>query len=399
MTATPLQIRLKENGQPDDVALAADMAAALAASGLVTVEPRPAGVYRVTPGAQVGTLRLRRSDDEVDVEVAPKVGIARLLFLLAYARDPGWRDDPATFTRSPDLLTAVTEALGRTASHAIGAGVLQGYRTVEESSPVVRGRVLAGRQMTRRLALPLPLEVRFDEYDTDIAENRILLTACRRGLGVPRIPSDARVRLHKVLARLDGVSAIPLGSPRPVWRPTRLNARYQAALRLGELLLDHLTLERDRVTDIEAHGFVVTMWKVFEDFVTKALSEAFRRHPGTTAPQFRVDLDTGALVPMKPDLVRLLGRRPVAVVDAKYKADRGQGFPNGDVYQLLAYCTALKLTEGHLIYARGIEEQRRYDIPPGLAITAHALDLGGTPTQLLERIDELAEVIATSSLG
>ncbi len=114
-------------------------------------------------------------------------------------------------------------------------------------------------------------------------------------------------------------------------------------------------------------------------------------------PQFRVDLDSGAFVPMKPDLVRLIRDKPMAVVDAKYKADRGHGFPNGDVYQLLAYCTALKLTEGHLIYAQGIEEQRKYDIPPGFVITAHALDLGGTPAQLLERIDALAEVITMSA--
>jgi len=41
-------------------------------------------------------------------------------------------------------------------------------------------------------------------------------------------------------------------------------------------------------------------------------------------------------------------RRPGAVVDAKYKAERASGFPNADLYQMLAYCTALGLRDGHL---------------------------------------------------
>ena len=40
-----------------------------------------------------------------------------------------------------------------------------------------------------------------------------------------------------------------------------------------------------------------------------------------------------------------------AVINAKYKAEKGAGFPNAALYQMLAYCTALRLPVGHLVYA------------------------------------------------
>ncbi|MGY1690367.1 McrC family protein [Geodermatophilus sp. SYSU D01105] len=388
------RIALAENGPPQDVVLDGAVAAALAASELVRVEPRPGGAFLLLPGARVGAVRVRHEDAEVDLSVAPKVGIARLLFMLAYTSDPGWRDDMASLARAPDLLSAVVEALGRAANSAVEGGVLQGYRTLDKALPVVRGRILAASQMTRRLAFPLPIEVRHDEYDTDIAENQILRAACRVGLRVARITPATRSRLMRVVARLDGVSPLRDGAPRPLWRRTRLNARYVPALRLAELVLDRVTIESSPVRGVEAHGFVVTMWKVFEDFVTVALAEALRHHSGTTRRQYPINLDAQGLVPMRPDLVHLRGAEPVAVVDAKYKAERIDGFPNADAYQVLAYCTALRLTRGHLIYAKGLEEKRRYDIPAnGISIDAHALDLGGTPAQLLERIERLAEIL------
>lgn len=97
---------------------------------------------------------------------------------------------------------------------------------------------------------------------------------------------------------------------------------------------------------------------------------------------------------MKPDLVHLRHGRPVLVVDAKYKAERFDGYPNADAYQLLAYCTALGLKHGHLVYAAGNERPRVYDVNvAGVVIEAHALDLNRTPTELLEDIAQLASIL------
>jgi 5-methylcytosine-specific restriction enzyme subunit McrC len=89
------------------------------------------------------------------------------------------------------------------------------------------------------------------------------------------------------------------------------------------------------------------------------------------------------------------------MVDAKYKAERHEGYPNADAYQMLAYCTALRLDRGHLVYAEGDERPRVYDIhTAGVLVIAHALDLSGTPSQILDRVRVLAaELLESPCLG
>lgn len=63
-------------------------------------------------------------------------------------------------------------------------------------------------------------------------------------------------------------------------------------------------------------------------------------------------LDTGRSVRLEPDLSWWDAGRCVFAGDCKYKRTNGT-IPNADIYQMLAYLTALQLPEGLLIYAAG----------------------------------------------
>ena len=65
-------------------------AAALAETGLVEVRPERSE-WRLLPRGMVGSTRI----GELQVEVRPKkkVGLTRLLFLLGYASNPGFRPE------------------------------------------------------------------------------------------------------------------------------------------------------------------------------------------------------------------------------------------------------------------------------------------------------------------
>ena len=98
---------------------------------------------------------------------------------------------------------------------------------------------------------------------------------------------------------------------------------------------------------------------------------------------------------MRPDLVWYERGAPIAVADAKYKAEQPGGFPEADLYQVLAYCTALNLDHGHLIYAKGNAEQDRHTVRnAGKEIRCHALDLQRSPSTLLGQVSTVAEEIA-----
>lgn len=361
-------------------------------SRVVEVRPASDGGWEVRPGAWVGAARV----GDLEVHIQPKVMIARLLFMLGYLADPkAWRDDQVEVDRAADLAAAAAEALSRQVDVAMRRGVLQGYLSVEEALPTIRGRIREADQIRRRFGSALPVEIGYDDYTVDIAENRILRTAVDRMLAVGGISDTARHRLARARARLGEVTPLARRAPLPVWCPSRLNARYLPALRLAELILAANSWDLGAGT-VPVTGFLVNMPRVFEDFVCIALGEAARARGGTTTTQDKSrTLDDDGAVKLIPDLVWYDPEgRALAVVDAKYKAEKYDSFPNPDIYQALAYCTAFGLRRGHLIYAKGNEEPRTYRISrAGIVVIAHCLDLEAAPSQLLAQVEALAAEI------
>ncbi len=359
---------------------------ALRATGLVEARPEW-GRYRLLP-LKVGAVRI----DDWQVQVTPKdkVGLDRLLFLLGYASNPGFRPEDVTAVEEPDLWPALAESLARLADRATGRGVLQGYLTVDEALRTVRGRIRIGDQIARRPGFLVPVEVTYDEFTADIAENQILRTAIRRMLGVPRLSASAGARLAHLDGRLAEVSVLRHGSALPTWRPSRLNERYHAALRLAELILANVSAEAGAGT-VQVAGFVVDMAKVYEDFVGTALTEALRRYSGATRLQYPEPLDTGRQIRMYVDIVHTVDRVPRLVFDAKYKAaGPGDAYPNADHYQMLAYCTALSVPTAWLVYAGGGAPRVRRVRNTGIEVIEYPLDLGAEPRELLGQMELLA---------
>ncbi len=329
----------------------------------------------------------------------PRITIARLMYLLGYAQDPrAWRDDPVALDDQPDLWPAMAQVFLRRAEDALKRGLLQGYRTEESHQMVMRGRLRESDQLRRRAGLPVPLEVRFDEYDVDIAENQIVRAAVERLLRVPGLGSGLTRRLRHLLGRMVDVRRLVPGQAVPATPFTRLNAHYQPALTLARMVL------RSRSVDVldagvRATGFLVNMNTVFEEFVTTALSQALVPCGGRCVPQDqRYRLDQAGLIQMRPDLVRYgADGRVQAVVDAKYKVEKPAGYPNADVYQLLAYCTATRLKVGHIVYAQGEAETDEVVVRNAdVLIRRHALDLGLSVASLQAQVADLAQEIATN---
>lgn len=250
----------------------------------------------------------------------------RLLFLIGYAKDQRiWRDDQVDLIGANELLPGIAEAFSRLASRAVELGVLQGYRTIRDTLPVLRGRLLAGEQMTRLYGLPVPVAVEYDDFTVDVAENQLLLAAALRLLSVQRISEMARRRLQRLRQTLADVSMLSRGAALPRWQPSRLNTRYHSALRLAEIVLASESFEH-HVGNLRVTGYMFDMWRIFEDFVTTALREALRTIGGRSVSQASLRLDVAQRVDMRPDLLWYRHGVPCAVVDAKYKAERPEGF-------------------------------------------------------------------------
>ncbi|MET9131435.1 McrC family protein [Streptomyces antibioticus] len=406
------EVSLREYGPAVSVPLSAGAGQALAASGILhsaTPDPRRSGHWLLRAGSRVGALRMPEGPV---VRITPKTPVSRLFFLLGFSLDPAraWRDsregtvDIGTYD---DVVPALAHAVERQIDGALRQGVLQGYREVEESASVVRGRLREAEQLRRHFGRTPPVEIAYDAYTADTAENRILRAAAERLLRLPDVPGPVRRRLAHQRARL--ADALPLirGQELPVWRPSRLNSRYRPALRLAEAVLRGTSPEHRPAgaEPLAMDGFLLDMNKLFEDFVTVALREALTEHGLTARLQDPHHLDVAGLVGIRPDLVVRTGdgRIPLAVVDAKYKIEKTDGLLNADLYQALAYATVFGLREAHLVYASGRRPMRFHEVrgtaagpnSRGVRIYQHSLDLSREPEELLTTFREIAGQLAT----
>ncbi|MDT8911269.1 5-methylcytosine restriction system specificity protein McrC [Amycolatopsis sp. PS_44_ISF1] len=387
---------LVEYGTAVSVALDDAAGRALAASKVVEAAPDPfvPGHWRIRAKGTVGVAAVHLpGGGSLDLRITPKVPIGRLLYLLGFSRNgAGWRDEDVQVRPDEDLVPALARLFAMQAETALRQGLLKGYISVDETALVMRGRVRMGEQARRHHGRLVPLELTHDEFTEDIAENRLLRAACASLLRTPGgTPDDVRGRLLRLRARLSEITAVRRGTEIPVWQPSRLNARYHPALRLAEIVLRGSSVESGP-GEVTVNGFLFDMARVFEDFVTTALGKSLAPLPGYCRSQARHHLDEQHAIRIIPDFVRYADDgTPLAVADAKYKAEKPAGFPDADLYQMLAYCTALGVSAGHLVYAAGSGSVATHRVRhAGVVIHQHVLDLDQSPDELRRSVDELA---------
>lgn len=352
------------------------------------------GRYDLTPAATVGVLRV----GDLQVEISPRLPVERVLFLVSYALDPrSWRPDPITVDRDDHLLEALVPTFAYHLRAALRRGLLHGYRTIDDTHTTIRGRIRFADQLRARPGRPLPVELTYDDFTADILENRLLRSAIDRLLKLPLRHSCTRSTLAGMREQLATVTSSyyrPGRVPEPLW--TRLNARYRPAVTIARLILDGAALD---VTSgpTTATGVLFDMAAVFENFVVAALRDSLalsaRSFPqGGVGRGLYLDRERG--IPLKPDLSWWLTDACIFVGDCKYKRATADGVPNADLYQLLAYTTALGLQDGLLVYAAGEHPGGTHTIKfSGKRLHIATLDLAGEPLAVLAEIDSLAQRI------
>ena len=145
---------------------------------------------------------------------------------------------------------------------------------------------------------------------------------------------------------------------------------------------------------VRAPGFLMNMNDVFQEFVTVALRQALGVSSVAFGERSISTLDQAGRVNLKPDLVWREGSKCLFVGDAKYKKIEVQHAPNADLYQLLAYVTALDLPGGMLIYAKGEGEPAVHTVRhSGKRLEVAALDLCQPLEAVLKDVGKVAHRI------
>ena len=346
--------------------------------------------YTLRPGSTVGALEI----GDLSLHIKPKLDIERVLWLACYTLGAFdlWREQFSFKSEQPELIAVLAQALGDAAGKAFARGLLQGYRVEEEALHTVRGRIMVAEQIRRRFDMPLPVEVRYDEYTEDILPNRMIKAAAAL-LGRMQLTEDARRGLRHIDATLVNVMPVRYRpNDVPEVKFDRLNAHYEEVVTLARLVLAHQSFEPLREGEVRARGLLVNMNEVFEGFVVRALREQLGVSEHALRQGNRAcTLAESGKVPLEPDLSWWDGGACVFVGDAKYKRIDDRSIPNADLYQALAYATALNLPGALLVYAKGEADPVVHTVRnAGKRLEVVAVDLEGGIEDIRARIVELA---------
>ena len=364
----------------------------------LSIRPAPgeSDKYILRPGSTVGALEV----GDLSILIRPKIGIPNLLSLACYAMGVYRQQDMRQFdfARHEALPDTLALALVSAARRGFSRGLLHGYQRREEALHTVRGRIRFDEQIRRRFGVPLPIEVRYDEFTDDILENHLVKAAVFR-LGAMRLRSpDARRGLGWIAGMLDGVSHAEYSrNDVPTVSFDRLNEHYRFVVGLSRLILQYGAFEAGRGL-VRASGFLMDMNQVFQEFVSVALREALGLSESVFCSDKKmphtISLDMCEKLKLEPDLTWWEGDSCTFVGDAKYKDITDRSVPNSDLYQLLAYTTALGLPGGLLIYAQDDADETVYKVRhSGKRLEVAALDLSQGLDDILARIEVLASRI------
>lgn len=386
------QITLRESSSPTIVTLPYAVAVSLAELGVAAVRPLTHGQWSIESVRKVGVVRI----GDMQIEVLPKMPVKRLFFLMGYSPDTDfWQSHEVELDPDRDLLASVVEPFLRHTRRAITRGPLQGYSERCESSTVVRGKVDIATQLASRGGLALPVDVIYDEYSTEITENRIVVSAIQKLMSVSLISARQRSELRELWVRLDGVTPFPVGSSLPAVNFNRINMHYKPVVNLALLILRHSSIENRAGTTLIS-GFLFDMWRIFENFISAETTRVLEDRSGAVETQLTGwSLDEAQHIALRPDLVWMSGGNVVAAIDAKYKSLAPSNAPNADVYQMLAYCIRFGLADGHLIYARGVNRPQLHRIVGSdVKIHCHSIELNQEPEELLASVEEIGSRIS-----
>lgn len=381
-------IELREHRITEGVALTAEEATELARSpALVEVRPtRTAGRYDLRASSVVGTLVLPTRV----VVIRPKVPVGRLLWLLELVGRVPPLGPRAMFDEDADLLTCMQAQYAHLLGQALGLGPVRDYVAVTDDVQALRGAPDLLHVAARRFGLFPPIRCSFDEFSADTEVNRLLLAGARL-LSRWRRTEHAQ-RLESLAARLEGVREVRYDPERvPEPRMDRRHEHVVPALRMAQMILRRASFEF-RDGRVRALSFLVDMNRVYEDVVIEGLRRVLALgRAELVAHPAGLYLDIGHRFQLEPDgLWRAWDGAPLVVLDAKYKVDARA--LREDLYQMVAYTSALGIEKAVLVYA---------DVPPdehelthGPRVLVVRLPLDGTPEELEARFVAAATRIA-----
>src|SRR6266496_315315 len=307
--------------------------------------------FSVNPEQWVGHFTLPSGSI---VRITPKIPTATVLRMLAYAflrwHEPFLRPEEVEYETDSLLFEPLVRLFNELVTARTRKGLVQDYVRHEENLTVVRGKFIFREHIQKNAGYPNRAFCRFFENTVDVPDNQIICRTLRVLLS--NSPWTRRTE-HDLIANLHQFEAVSDVYPRSlhlgVHHYHRLNEDYAVIHQLCALFLASSSIS-ESVGSFPFKGFLLDMNKLFEKFVEQAFVTVGKRLRLDIRAQKQELLADGDFVAtIQPDIIVSSFGTIKAIVDAKYKRD-AVGPQNSDIFQVVAYGTALRCLNTYLVY-------------------------------------------------
>jgi 5-methylcytosine-specific restriction enzyme subunit McrC len=339
---------------------------------------RRRGRYRLTPTGHVGTIIA----PDTRLVIRPKVPVSNLFHLLDPAAPLPTVVDSTAVEPGTEALDFLAGRLACLLGERAAAGLHRAYAERVEQGPFLHGRLDVPAQLRDPNGRRDQLHCRYEEFSVDVPCNQVPRATAELVLRSPLVADSVRAVLRRSLQDFAGVTSVPLGPDSfQAAAPDRLTEAYRPLLEVCRLLADSLAPQEEGGA-VACPAFLLDMECVFERYVTAGVVRAFAEDARVTVavqPLYRADqpVPDQPDIPMRPDVVIERGEGRRAIVDAKWKR-LGRALVTSDVYQVLAYATALGAGRAVLVYPGRRDRTWTYTFPgTPLVLQVHALRVVG----------------------
>jgi len=331
-----------------------------------------------------------------EVRIDTKVPVANVFHMLGVAGE--WSDyfrpEQVAHYAPDDTLLQVAARFFRDQCLGIdGAGLYRVYADHDDNLVTVRGRIDFVADVRRNLIERQYTACSFSEFTRDIPENQVLrqtvslLARC----GLLDALADDFQRIEYWWSDITPSHHEPEAALGFTYH--RLNEHYRPAHHLAALLLQWLS-PAGSAGDRRFPAFLADMKGLYETFVRRVLADYLRGRIEVAKPPLMA-LDRAARLRFQPDLLFSRADGPALVGDCKYKRVGTERWGEDDVYRMVAYCTALGLDLGVLLFPRHLVDVDDEVVIRGTGTTVKrmTIDLGAPMAALAAECARVGEAI------
>lgn len=313
-----------------------------------------------------------------------------------------------TFENIYELLTEIL-ILGT--RRQLKRGVDKGYKNMEETSSIIRGKIHIFRSLREGSITQKKLAISYDEYTTNILLNQVLKTTMYHLLRKPEVKTTQKKQLKYLLKYFSEVNYISLGEIN--WSKMqfhRNNKNYELLMNVCSFIIQGLLLNQEEGSYLQQTFEENFISKLYEKFVfhyyRKHFSGSYKVHSPHIQWAVSENSNVERLPLMRTDVV-LENEKEVIILDTKYyesgalqsRFEDSYTHRSANLYQLYAYVNnweetnSGKIVRGILLYAQPTDEEMVNDeyVISGNKIKILTLDLNTEWKNICNQLNTLLE--------